>query len=66
MGTVDHLFESIRWAAPYVAKQILEFVYSSQTQLPYHIADLWLVAFNYFENGRDYSSIETIMFTPIN
>lgn len=66
MGTVDHLFELIRWASPFVAKQILEFVYSTKTLLPYHITDLWLEAFNYFENGRDFSSIENAMFAPIN
>lgn len=64
-GTADHLYEMIRWAAPYVAEKIIDFVYSGRTQLLYFITDLWLEAFQYIEIGHGCMSIENTMFLPI-
>ena len=64
-GTADHLYEMIRWAAPCVAGQIIDFVYSAETSLLYYITDLWTEVFTHFEKGRDFTSIENVMFLPI-
>ena len=63
-GTADHLYETIRWAAPHVAGQIIDFVYPSVTSLLYHITDLWSEALHPLEKG-DVASIENTMFLPM-
>lgn len=65
-GTADHLYEIIRWAAPEVAEEILEFADSVQTSLSYYITDLWSEAFNQFDIGYECDTFESIMFTPAN
>lgn len=64
-GTADHLHEIIRWAAPYVSRQILDLVYSAETSLVDYIMDLWLNAFRRLEKGHDIASLENIMFLPL-
>lgn len=65
-GTADHLYEMIRWAAPQVAKNVLDGFSFAQTSLRYYITDLWSEAFDCFDTEHDYYSVEAIMFVPIN
>ncbi|NOX33309.1 MAG: hypothetical protein GXP56_06170 [Deltaproteobacteria bacterium] len=64
-GTADHLFEMIRWADPYTAKKIIDFIYSTKVPLFYYITDLWSEAFDYFDTDQDYTSVEAVMFVPV-
>lgn len=64
-GTADHLFEMIRWAAPFVAQKIILFVQSAKTSLIYYLTDLWLEAFHDVEKGHDVTAVENVMFLPI-
>lgn len=64
-GTPDHLFEMIRWAAPQVAEQIFNSVYSTPLSIIYYITDLWTEAFDCFDKEYEYKSVEAIMFMPI-
>lgn len=65
-GTVDHLFESIRWAAPDAAGAILDHLASADTPLPLFIFDLWTEALADFEQSRDYTALEEAMFPEWN
>jgi hypothetical protein len=64
-GTADHLYEMIRWVAPYVAEKILTFIYSAEISLLDFITDLWSDAFQCIAMEQDYMSVENIMFLPV-
>ncbi len=62
-GSADHLFEEMRWSAPFVAKSVYDFVYSDSPSLFNHITDLWLSSLDYIDIFD--TSIENTMFVPI-
>lgn len=64
IGTADHLYEIIRWAAPQVAQEVYNFTQDGQTPLRHFAWDLWSQAFDHFTSGHDYTRTETLMFAP--
>ncbi|MCP4021670.1 MAG: hypothetical protein GY729_07500 [Desulfobacteraceae bacterium] len=65
LGTADHLYEMIQWAAPYVAQQIAEFTGSAPISLLNYITDLWLEAFEGFDTDPECKTLEMNMFLPV-
>lgn len=62
-ASADHLFEVMRWSAPFVARSVYDFVYTCSPSLVNHITDLWFKSLEYI--GISDTSIENKMFVPI-